>query len=388
MAVRSRRTDRRSTLSPGSSRRQCVRRGTRRMKFGVFDHMDDAGVAVHAALRRPRAAGGGLRPRRLLRLPPRRAPRDAARLRRLAGAVPGRDRAAHDAAALRPAGLSPALLPPGPPDRGNLHARSDERRAVRARHRPRRVAARSGRLRRRLQGGAGDLSRGAATSSCKACRPTSSPSRASTTASARCRWCCGRCSARIRRCGAACCRSRARTGRRRTTSTSSRSGRAQMVRAIVDRYRAAARKARQGRRPAHRRRPPRGGGRHRRRGACGRAPRLSALGRELPLAVGPARDAARHHRLVSRQLRRAAGARPRHRRLAAHGARLHRRRHRGDRRQLFPVLVRVRRSHAGGIAALGRAVRARGHAGVRAAARGAAPDGLILSMSAESSCSG
>ena len=41
-----------------------------------------------------------------------------------------------------------------------------------------------------------------------------------------------------------------------------------------------------------------------------------------------------------------AGAQPRHRRLAAHGARFHRSRHRSDRRQLFPVLVRVRRSHA------------------------------------------
>ena len=75
-----------------------------------------------------------------------------------------------------------------------------------------------------------------------------------------------------------------------------------------------------GREPAYRRR------RHRRSRARHRAARLSALARELPLAVRPPRHRAARDRHLSADLRRADGAQQRHRRLAGHRAALHRRR--------------------------------------------------------------
>ena len=105
-------------------------RGKPLMKFGVFDHMDDAGIPHRRAVCRPAAACRGLRPRRLPRLSPRRASRHADRLRGFAGNFPRRAGAAHRKAALRSVGLSVAVLSSAAADRGNLHARSVERRAA------------------------------------------------------------------------------------------------------------------------------------------------------------------------------------------------------------------------------------------------------------------
>src|SRR4051812_49615188 len=87
------------------------------------------------ALRRTAPAARSLRPRRPSRLSSRRASLDPARLRRLARAVPLGGSAAHQDIAFRTSGLSIAVLSPAAPDRGNLHARSDEWRAPRARRR-------------------------------------------------------------------------------------------------------------------------------------------------------------------------------------------------------------------------------------------------------------
>ena len=112
------------------------------------------------ALRRPAPTARSLRPRRPSRLSSRRASLDTARLRRLARAVPRGGSAAHQDIAFRTSGLSVAVLSPAAPDRGNLHARSDERRAPRARRRARRVAVRDQSLWPRLREYRGDLSRG------------------------------------------------------------------------------------------------------------------------------------------------------------------------------------------------------------------------------------
>ena len=68
---------------------------------------------------------------------------------------------------------------------------------------------------------------------------------------------------------------------------------------------------------------------------------------------------------LSEDLRRTGGARHRRRRLAADRARFHRRRHQGHRSQLLDALARLRRHDARGSAALGRPVRPRGDAGVQ-----------------------
>ena len=136
-----------------------LRRGTC-MKFGVFDHMDDAGVplgqlyadrlALVEAYDRAGIYGYHLAEHHSTPLG--------------CAASPGlflaavAQRTKH--AALRPAGLSAAVLPSAAPDRGNLHARSDERRAPPARRRARRVAVRDPRLRPRLREDRRDLSRG------------------------------------------------------------------------------------------------------------------------------------------------------------------------------------------------------------------------------------
>ena len=92
------------------------------------------------------------------------------------------------------------------------------------------------------------------------------------------------------------------------------------VRVITDRYRAV--RARLGKAPDRRsasgRGPPRGGGRHRRGGACGRATRLSALARQLPLVVRTPRRRAADRGALSAHLRRAGRDRQRHRRIASH----------------------------------------------------------------------
>ena len=90
------------------------------------------------------------------------------------------------------------------------------------------------------------------------------------------------------------------------------------VRLIIDRYRAA--RASLGKKPedhsAHGGRTPRGGGRHRRASARDRAARLSALAGELPLVVSTPRRRAADRAALSADLRRARGDRQRHRRIA------------------------------------------------------------------------
>ena len=75
----------------------------------------------------------------------------------------------------------------------------------------------------------------------------------------------------------------------------------QAVRPIFERYLAVRKQARQGRLDALRRRPARGGGRHRRSRARDRAARLSALAHEFLLAVrAPRLGAARRRRTIRR----------------------------------------------------------------------------------------
>ena len=78
---------------------------------------------------------------------------------------------------------------------------------------------------------------------------------------------------------------------------------------------------------------------------------------ELPLAVRPPRHRAARDRHLSADLRRADRAQQRHRRLAGHGAALHRGGDRGEQLQLFRAADGVRRHDADGVAALDRAVR-------------------------------
>ena len=112
------------------------------MKFGVFDHIDDAGVPLaqlyadrlRIAEAYDRAGFYGYHV----------AEHHSTPLG--AAASPGADHGGaglpHQQAAVRPAGLSAAVLPSAAADRGGLHARPDERRALPARRRPRRVDVR------------------------------------------------------------------------------------------------------------------------------------------------------------------------------------------------------------------------------------------------------
>ena len=130
------------------------------MKFGDIRPHRRRGRAARPALRRPAHDRRGLRPRGLLRISRRRAPLDAAGRRRLAGADHGGARLPHQEPALRPAGLSAAVLPSAAPDRRGLHARPDERRALPARRRTRRLDVRDRGLRPRLHQDPGDVPRG------------------------------------------------------------------------------------------------------------------------------------------------------------------------------------------------------------------------------------
>ncbi len=94
-------------------------------------------------LRGPPQDRRSLRSRRLLRLSPGRASCDAARHGAVAERVSRRAGAAHAAAALRTDGVRGAALSSAAADRGNLHARPDERRTAGAQLRPRRFADRA-----------------------------------------------------------------------------------------------------------------------------------------------------------------------------------------------------------------------------------------------------
>ena len=96
-----------------------------------------------------------------------------------------------------------------------------------------------------------------------------------------------------------------------------------------------------------------------------RAARLSALAQQFLLAVSTPRLGAAGRRSLSGKLRPIGGAADRGRRLAADGARFHRSRDRGDLAELLRALARLRRHDGRGSPAFGRFVRPRGDAGVR-----------------------
>ena len=100
-------------------------------------------------LREPAQARRSIRSRRLLHLSRGRASHDAARHGAVAVRVSLGRGAAHEAAPLRAARLRTAALSPAPADRGNLHARPDERRAARVRGGEGHLADRDALLRRR-----------------------------------------------------------------------------------------------------------------------------------------------------------------------------------------------------------------------------------------------
>ena len=102
----------------------------------------------------------GVRARGVLRLSSRRASCDAARHGAFAERLSRRAGATNAPAALRPDGVRAAALSSAPPDRGNLHARSDERRTPRTELWARRLAARDRIFRRRSGDRAGHLCRG------------------------------------------------------------------------------------------------------------------------------------------------------------------------------------------------------------------------------------
>ena len=130
------------------------------MKFGVFDHLDASGaplaefyenrlrlaeaydrIGIHALhIAEHHATPLGMSPSPV--------------------GVPVGGRAAHEAPALRAAGLHARALPSAAPGRRDLHARPAERRALRARRRPRRVADRDRVLRLRPGEIAGHVPRG------------------------------------------------------------------------------------------------------------------------------------------------------------------------------------------------------------------------------------
>src|SRR5439155_27200784 len=113
------------------------------------------------ALRGAAEADRGLRPGRVLRLPSRRAPRDPTWLCPLPRGFLGRGRTADQATAVRADGLPATALPSAAADRGDLHARSDERRAFSVRCRPRHFTARGWVLRGRLRARHGAVRGGA-----------------------------------------------------------------------------------------------------------------------------------------------------------------------------------------------------------------------------------
>ena len=113
------------------------------MKFGLFEHMDDAGVPL--GQQSEKSADNcveacdryGFYAYHL-----GRAPRDAAGPCAVSRCVPRRCRAADETTSVRSARLFAAAVPSHPVDRRNLHARSDERRTLGVRRRSRRVAVR------------------------------------------------------------------------------------------------------------------------------------------------------------------------------------------------------------------------------------------------------
>ena len=144
------------------------RQGMASMEFGIFDHLDRSDLPLDRLLRGPPQDRRSLRPGRLLRLSPGRASLRRRSAWRRRPACSCRGRAAHAPAALRPAGLRAAAAPSAAADRGDLHARSPERRPARHRLRPRLLADRARLLRRGSGGRAGDLCRRPRARSCRA----------------------------------------------------------------------------------------------------------------------------------------------------------------------------------------------------------------------------
>ena len=175
------------------------------VQFGIFDHIEGiAGTDMGQLLPRPPRPHPDGRRGRLLRLPPRRAPRH----RPVHGAEPGDlprrgRRSRRRADPPRSARQDPSPPSPAPRDRGHLHARPAHRRARRVRRRPRHRRDRAllvpGRLVRRRASASTRRSR----SSCAASARASTGRRpaASTTTSPRSRSRCGRCRRRTLPCG-------------------------------------------------------------------------------------------------------------------------------------------------------------------------------------------
>ena len=183
-------TNAQSTPSAVATANLCGQRKDARgaeMKFGVFDHIDDAGVPLGQLYADRLTIAEAYDRARLLRLPRRRASHDAARRRRLAGADHGGAGLPHQEPAVRPAGLSAAVLSSAAPDRRGLHARPDERRALPARRRARRLDVRDGGLRPRLQQDPGDVPRGVPGAAQGPRLGRAELRRASSTSSTRCR---------------------------------------------------------------------------------------------------------------------------------------------------------------------------------------------------------
>ena len=173
------------------------------LEFGIFDHVDRHDQPLNGFLRGPPQADRGLRPRRHLRLPLRRASFDAARHGAVAERVSVRGRPAHQEALVRPAGLHAGALPSAAARRRNLHARPDEPRPLPARHRQGHLADRGRLLRRRLQERRQDVRRIARHHHAGADHASASISRASSSATRTCRSRSSASRSRIRRCGTA-----------------------------------------------------------------------------------------------------------------------------------------------------------------------------------------
>ena len=273
--------------------------------------------AAARLLRGPPQARRAVRPARLLLLSRRRASFDAARHGALPERVSLRRRAAHRPAQFRPAGLHAAALSPDPADRGNLHARPDERRALPVRHRQGHLADRDALLRRRSGQLVEDDDRGVRGADARAAEPAARfrrsvlqfPQRADR----------GRAAAEaasaavVRRRHAA---KRRAAGRDRHEHRHQRAGRgrAHADRALLEELQRERHEPREGR--LH---PPSRHRRHRRGGDGDRAARLPPLAGELHEALARPRHQA-GRRDVSGRVRRRRHERPRHRGLAADGA--------------------------------------------------------------------
>ncbi len=143
----------------GTIRSMKPRRKPMTMKFGIFDHMDQGSVPLGAQYESRLRLIEAYDRAGFHALSPGRAPRDAARHGAVAQRVSRRGRPTHPPAAVRPAGLYPQPVSSAARRGRDLHARPDERRSARGRHRPRHFVLRAALLWRRSDQCPGDLCR-------------------------------------------------------------------------------------------------------------------------------------------------------------------------------------------------------------------------------------